>query len=105
MNFGSKFMNLKLKFKKVVKVWESNPLQEEIERLKVFSEEAQLAQARAEQQVRIEQTKVFELEMHKDYVEAELEGAKLEIRNLSEIESGMDLYLYKTPAKTERQDH
>ncbi|OGF61625.1 hypothetical protein A2662_03175 [Candidatus Giovannonibacteria bacterium RIFCSPHIGHO2_01_FULL_45_33] len=105
MNFKSEFANIKLKFKKAIEVLKSNPLQEEIERLNGLLEEKRLAQERAEQQVRIEQTKVFELERHNDYFEAELERTKLELRNLSEIESGMDLYLYKTPEKDERNDH
>jgi len=80
MNFKSEFANIKLKFKKAIEVLKSNPLQEEIERLNGLLEEKRLAQERAEQQVRIEQTKVFELERHNDYFEAELERTKLELR-------------------------
>lgn len=105
MNFKSEFTNIKLKLKKAVEVLRSNPLQEEIERLNALSEETRLAQERTKQRVRIEQTKVFELERHKDYLEAELERTKLELRNLSEIESWMDLYLYKTPEKKDSSSH
>lgn len=95
----------KLVVRRLIDSLTSDPSAEEVRRLNLCLTEARKVAEQLESQLRIEKSKRFELEMHADYVEGELEMTKLKLKNLSEIESGMDLYLYKTPENNGSNTH